>query len=52
VGAKDMTDAANQKRSPTTRRSRAVKTGFKDPSGAVKMQPFADKRRMMKSRPW
>jgi mono/diheme cytochrome c family protein len=43
VGAKDMTDAANQKAFTDDEAFAAVKTGFKDPSGAVKMQPFADK---------
>ena len=43
VGAKDMTDAANQKAFTDDQAFTAVKTGFKDSTGAVKMQPFADK---------
>jgi len=43
VGAKDLTDAANQKAFTDDEAFTAVKAGFKDASGAVKMQPFADK---------
>jgi cytochrome c6 len=43
VGAKDLTDGANQKSFTDDQAFTAVKAGFKDASGAVKMQPFADK---------
>jgi mono/diheme cytochrome c family protein len=43
VGAKDLTDATGQKLFSDDQAFAAIKTGFKDASGTVKMQPFADK---------
>lgn len=43
LGAKDLTDAGTQKAFTDDAAFTAVKAGFKDASGAVKMQPFADK---------
>jgi mono/diheme cytochrome c family protein len=43
VGVKDLTVAASQKAFTDDEAFTAVKAGYKDPSGTVKMQPFADK---------
>jgi mono/diheme cytochrome c family protein len=43
VGAKDLTDGAGQKAFTDDQAFSAIKAGFKDDKGAVKMQPFADK---------
>lgn len=42
LGAKDMTDAAYQKKFTDDQAFKAVKEGYKDDSGADKMKPFSD----------
>jgi len=42
LGAKDLTDASYQKSFTDDQAFAAIKDGYKDPSGKVKMKPFSD----------